>query len=280
MIDIGVNLTNPQFRADIDAVLARAIEAGLTHLVLTGTDLDASHQALQLCDQYADQYPNFLFATAGVHPHDARHWNAQVAQGIGQLLQHPKLVAAGEMGLDFNRNFSEPQTQIATLHAQIELAIEYGKPLFLHERDAFAEQYAILQQYGSDLPPAVIHCFTGTLDALHAYLELGCYIGITGWVCDERRGKPLQACVPHIPLDRLMVETDAPYLLPRTIHPKPKSRRNEPAYLPWVVATLADCMQQTPDTILRHTTENALRFFHLPRCAANDGKKIVSPVAQ
>lgn len=263
MIDIGVNLTNPQFEGKIDAVLKRAKDAGIEQIVITGTDIESSQQAAQLCEEFCSgSYPQ-LSSTAGIHPHDASQWNADTEHKIRSLLEPPQVVAVGETGLDFNRNFSTPDEQAFSFTKHLEIACEINKPLFLHERDAFDKQTEILKSFGGKLPPVVIHCFTGNQKNLHSYLEMGFYIGITGWVCDERRGTELAEIVSDIPLDRLMIETDAPYLLPRNIRSRPKSRTNEPSYLTWVVKKLAECYDTSEETIATNSSENARLFFGL-----------------
>ncbi len=265
MIDIGVNLTHASFEPDLDQVLQDAFGAGLEAMILTGTDLDSSQASLALCQQFAAEASHgALYCTAGVHPHDADHWDAETAETLRELLAHPLVVAVGETGLDFNRNFSSREGQIEAFEHQLELSAETGKPLFLHERDAWAEQSQILRRCLDDIGQAVVHCFTGDLQALEDYLDMGLYVGITGWVCDERRGTGLAEIVSRIPLDRLLIETDAPFLLPRNIEPKPSTRRNEPAFLPWVVRKLAECYQVSEFEIAARTRDNAKRLFALP----------------
>src|SRR5699024_9838431 len=155
------------------------------------------------------------FATAGIHPHNARFHDADANAKLKTLLATPEVACAGEMGLDFNRDFSPRADQEKAFEAQLALAAEVGKPVFLHERDAHARFLAILRKWRDRLPAAVVHCFTGNREALYAYLDLDCHIGVTGWVCDERRGNELASLVPAIPDDRLLLETDAPYLIPR-----------------------------------------------------------------
>ncbi len=261
MIDIGVNLTNSQLRHQIRNVLADAREAGIEKILVTGTDLQASQEALAICETcVSPDYPE-LYCTAGTHPHDAKDWNPDTDKQLRELMQHLKVVAVGETGLDFNRNYSPKEAQIHAFEAQLQIAIDLQKPLFLHERDAFDTQIDILKNYANSLPPVVIHCFTGDRQSLDAYLAQDFYIGITGWVCDERRGKDLADIVSTIPLDRLMVETDAPFLLPRNIQPKPESRTNYPAYLPWVVKKLAECYGLEESKIRHTTSANARQFF-------------------
>lgn len=261
MIDIGLNLSNSQFSNDLEPVLEAAFASGMLAMVLTGTDLESSKESAQICDKYSKKYPQKLFSTSGVHPHNAKNWNSDLSDQLEALLKLPSIVAVGETGLDFNRDFSPRDLQIKAFEGQLELAANNGLPLFLHERDAFSTQIEILRSHRDQFDRAVIHCFTGDKAALFAYLDLDLHIGITGWVCDERRGTDLAALVPNIPLDRLMVETDAPYLLPRNIVPKPKSRRNEPAYLKWVIQKIAQCYGIEQREISQQSTANAQAFF-------------------
>ena len=265
MIDIGVNLTSKRFDKDREAVIARARDAGVSTLIVTGTSLACSIDAITLVEAYRNRFPRMLYCTAGVHPHEASTCNEVTLNRLRALIadHRDKVVAVGETGLDFNRNFSPRADQIWAFERQIELAIDLELPLFLHERDAFATQRDILAGCGRDLPRAVIHCFTGSRESLEAYLELGLWIGITGWICDERRGLELQDAVPTIPPHRLMVETDAPYLLPRTILPRPKNNRNEPAHLGYVVEMIARCCDREKEDVAAVTAANAAHFFRL-----------------
>lgn len=258
IVDIGANLTHESFREDLPMVLSRAAAAGVATIIVTGTSLEGSRAAQSLAGLHSH-----LYSTAGVHPHDAAHCDGETIPALRSLLALPKVVAVGECGLDFNRNYSPHPDQEKWFVAQVELACEAGKPLFLHSRDAHPRFADILRSHRDHLPPAVAHCFTGERDELRAYVDLDLHIGITGWICDERRGKHLHELVREIPADRLMIETDAPYLTPRSMRPQPKSRRNEPAYLPYVLATLAEALGRPVDEVARITTENARRFFRL-----------------
>ncbi|MDD1783526.1 3'-5' ssDNA/RNA exonuclease TatD [Enterovibrio sp. ZSDZ35] len=259
MIDIGVNLTSSRFDKDRDDVVMRAKNAGITAMVLTGTDLDSSPEAAAL----ALRYPDFAYSTAGVHPHDAKSVEDLSLPSIRTLAMQPQVVAIGECGLDFNRDFSPRPQQEAVFDAHLKLAAELNMPVFLHCRDAHERFMAILTPWLDKLPGAVLHCFTGSEDELNACLEAGLYIGITGWVCDERRGEALREIVPLIPDDKLMIETDAPYLLPRDLKPKPKSSRNEPSYLPHIANEIALLRQQDAEQLIAQSTSNARRFFGL-----------------
>ena len=259
LVDIGANLGHESFRGDLQAVLDRARAAGVERILATG----ASERESALAQSIAVQYPRQLRATAGVHPHLAREWTDASADALRSLLSCPEVVAVGEAGLDFYRDFSPRDCQERVFEAQIELAIELAMPLFMHERDASERFTAILARHRHRLGPAVVHCFSGDERALDAYLDLDLHIGITGWICDERRGTHLHRLVGRIPSERLMVETDAPYLLPRDLRPRPKSRRNEPAFLPHIVQRIAQLRGETPEQLTESSTRTAVAFFGL-----------------
>jgi len=259
MIDIGVNLTNSRFDKDLATVIEQAKQAGLTNLIVTGTNIEESEQALTL----SKTYPEFLYCTAGVHPHDASSMGKQALTKLRTLLAQPEVKAVGECGLDFNRNYSTPQEQEEAFIKQLELAVELQLPVFMHERDASARFIELVTPYITQLPSAVVHCFTGTESELAQYLALDLHIGITGWICDERRGQHLLDIVKMIPDDRLMIETDSPYLLPRSMRPKPKSSRNEPKYLPYIAKTIAEARQQDLQSLLVNTQKTSNKFFNL-----------------
>lgn len=262
MIDIGANLAHECFEKDRDAVLQRAWDAGVEAIIVTGSCAESSRRAVQL----AEEHPGRLYATAGLHPHHAEDWDAEHAGLIRDLASHPALVSLGECGLDYFRDLSPRVAQRSAFVAQLELAIELGKPLFLHQRDAHADFLSILREHRDRLGAVCVHCFTDTRDAAEDYLALDCHIGITGWICDERRGAHLLEIVPHIPERRLLLETDAPYLLPRTI---PKAlrpadgRRNEPAYLPYVIQAVARARGSEPSDVAQVSAANARTFFGL-----------------
>ena len=259
MIDIGVNLTNSRFDKDRELVIDRAQQALVEAMLVTGTNVQESQKACQL----AQTYPDYLYCTAGVHPHDADNAEADYLLQIEKLALQAQVKAIGECGLDFNRNFSTPENQISVFKQQLTLAEKLEMPVFLHQRDAFETWFECLKPYLDKLPAIISHCFTGTEKELAQCIEAGLYIGITGWVCDDKRGQELQNIVANIPLDKLLIETDAPYLTPKSIRPKPKSSRNEPAYLPFVAQKIAECYQVDVDTIVSHSSMNAKRAFGL-----------------
>jgi TatD DNase family protein len=255
--DIGVNLTNE--RLPIEPLLNRAREAGVGAMMVTGTSVTESAKALQLCNLF----PQNLCCTAGVHPHYASQVAANFIQQLRLLANDKKVKAIGECGLDFNRNLSPKAQQLSVFEQQLELAVETQKPVFLHERDAFSEQLSLLKKYRSSLIGGVVHCFTGNAKQMQAYLELDLFIGITGWVCDVNRGQELQAAVKSLPLDRLLLETDSPYLRPKGL---PNNRKvdggsNEPAYLPYIALQLADIMGVAFESVKTHSLANSHFLF-------------------
>jgi len=264
LIDIGANLTHDSFDRDRDAVLERASAAGVVRMVVTGASREHSPQALAL----AQAHPGVLFATAGVHPHHAIEYTEECDAEMRALHAHPEVVAVGETGLDYFRDFSPRPAQRRAFERQLQIGVDTGKPLFLHQRDAHADFMAIMKDFDGRLGPAVVHCFTGTREELFDYLDRDWHIGITGWLCDERRGAHLREIVKNIPANRLMVETDAPYLLPRTLRPMPKDRRNEPAFLPHIVEELARDRGEDAASVTAATAATANLFFRLSAIAS------------
>ena len=253
--DIGVNLTDK--RLSDPAILDRAQVAGVTHMAITGTSIEESRQAIEL----ARLHPGVLCCTAGIHPHYAKDAAPDYLDQLRALALQPEVVAIGECGLDFNRNFSPPDTQLQVFESQLALAAELNMPVFLHERDAFDEQLVLLKRYRDRIPGGVAHCFTGNAEQMKAYLALDLHIGITGWLCDQKRGNALRDAVPQLPLDKVLLETDAPYLMPKTL--KTGSRNNEPANLPHIGQSLADLMGLDVDTLKSSSYLNSLKLFGL-----------------
>lgn len=259
LIDIGANLTHESFTEDRDQVIRRAEAAGVIGQIVTGADLTGSRAAAAL----AAAYPGRLWSTAGVHPHHAAGFHPEQREQLQTLLRQPQVVAVGECGLDYFRNFSTPAAQREAFVAQLQLAAIVGKPVFLHQRDSHADFIAILREFRPSLTGGVAHCFTGDRAQLEDYLSLDLYIGVTGWVCDERRGAQLEAAVPHIPANRLLLETDAPYLLPRDLKPQPKSRRNEPQFLAHIAKAVARLRGEAWEDLAKTSTAAASGLFGL-----------------
>src|SRR5215470_7558586 len=259
LIDIGANLTHDSFRHDFAAVLERAHAHGVAQLVVTGASAQGTQDAYAL----AQAHRGVLFATAGVHPHHASDFDAEVEALLREHQAKPEIIAVGETGLDYFRNFSPRDAQLFAFERQLELAAECGKPLFLHQRDAHADFLACLDNMRGRVGRAVVHCFTGEAHELADYLDRDFYIGITGWICDERRGTHLREVVKRIPAERLLLETDAPYLLPRDIRPAPSHRRNEPMYLKHICAEVARHRGEDVTETAANATAATRTFFGL-----------------
>ena len=260
LIDIGANLGHESFMHDFDGVLERARVAGVARMIVTGASREASPRALEL----AQAHPDILHATAGVHPHHAIEYTDEVDAEMRALHRHAEVVAVGECGLDYFRDFSPRPAQRRAFERQLQIAVDTRKPLFLHQRDAHADFMAVMKNFEGKLGAAVVHCFTGTRAELFDCLDQDWHIGITGWLCDERRGLHLRELVKHIPANRLMIETDAPYLLPRTVKPAPSHRRNEPMYLAHIVEELARDRGEDVEVTAAATAATAREFFRLP----------------
>ncbi|HKT41103.1 MAG TPA: TatD family hydrolase [Rhodanobacteraceae bacterium] len=257
LIDIGANLTHESFRRDLGAVLERARKAGVERMVVTGASRDGSVHALEL----AREHPGVLHATAGVHPHHAGDYGAETDALLRGLAREPEVVAVGETGLDYFRDLSPRPAQRAAFEKQLAIAVDLHMPLFLHQRDAHADFLVLLKTARDRVPAVVVHCFTDDKRALFDYLDLDCHIGITGWICDERRGVHLRELVREIPANRLMLETDAPYLLPRDLRPQPSDRRNEPMYLAHISEAVARERGEQPEVVAANATATSRAFF-------------------
>lgn len=255
--DAGVNLTNQRLLKSLPEVMTTAEEAGVTKQLVIATSLEETRAAIKLCEQYPQQ----LLMTAGIHPHDAGEATECFAEELSELAAHEAVVAIGECGLDFHRNYSPQERQEAVFIAQIKVANQLKLPLYLHERDAIDKQIELLNRYCDDDITCLTHCFTGGPKEAHRYLERGHWFGVTGWICDERRNGQLIAALPNIPLERLVLETDAPFLLPRGIKPRPKM--NEPKFLPTIGHAVSNAMNIPLNELAKQTTENAKRLFNV-----------------
>ena len=265
LVDVGANLTKPVFHKDMSALLSRASAAGVATIIVTGTTVPASREAYQLAKRKRKEGP-LLFATAGVHPHHATTLTPSALTALQPLLTHPEVVAVGECGLDYNRDFSPRDVQRRAFEAQLELAAEVHKPVFLHDRDATVDFTEILQRWRPRLTGGVVHCFTGKRDAMERYLALDMHIGITGYICGDLRGLHLRDLVRLVPRGRLLVETDAPFLLPRDM-PRTapgKFGRNEPAFLAHVARAVAEYRGESFEDLATHTTDAAHALFGRP----------------
>ena len=261
LIDIGINLSHDSFAADRESVIARARAAGVVQMIVTGASGQGTREAIAL----ARTDPQRLFATAGVHPHHAMELTPALLADIESLARQPEVVAVGECGLDYFRDFSPRDVQQRAFHQQLDLAARLGKPVFLHERDAHDDFVSILREHRAALVGGIAHCFTGTGEQLQRYLQLDLAIGITGWICDERRGAHLLSLVRQIPATALQLETDAPYLLPRDLVPRPHSRRNEPMHLRHIAAVVAQARGESLEQLAANATAASRALFRLPQ---------------
>ena len=260
-IDIACNLTHPCFQHDLPELLQRAKECGITDVIVPGSSVENSQLGLNLCEKYAE----LLHAMVGIHPHNAKTWSPQSHLEICSLAINPSVVAIGETGLDYFRDFSPRYQQRKSFLDHIEIASEMNLPLFTHVRDAHEDFYSILQKNRAKLSKVVVHCFTGDQKTLENYLNLDCHIGITGWLCDAQRGQHLLPLMRYIPRDRLMIETDAPYLFPQTLTLllKTKNRRNEPCYLPHIAMEISKHKNITLEDLSRDIEKTTRAFFGL-----------------
>ncbi|MCD7782210.1 MAG: YchF/TatD family DNA exonuclease, partial [Methanosphaera sp.] len=259
IIDIGINLMHKSYNKDREEVIKNAESVGVTQNIITGSDIPSSISS----QRYASKYPGKLYSTAGIHPHDAKTCDDNTIDTLRNLATNECVVAIGECGLDYNRNYSQPKIQRKWFEEQVKLAEELNMPLFLHDRESYDDFAKILRRHRKISKRSVVHCFTGTKYEAEDYLDLGCYIGVTGWICDSRRNDDLLKAIKVIPPERLMIETDGPFLLPRDIIPKPKNNRNEPKYLPHILKVIAKEMNMNVDELASIVTNNTRKFFKI-----------------
>ncbi|HLD62139.1 MAG TPA: TatD family hydrolase [Patescibacteria group bacterium] len=258
MIDSHCHLYFPEFNQDRDEVIKRARKTGVSFFVQVGASLEDSRKAVELAKQYDD-----MVASAGIHPHCAE--NADVDADIAELkklaLDNKKVKAIGECGLDFGKSGeiedNEKKAQIALFEAQIVLAQELKLPLIVHCRNAHKEVAQMIYDSGFKIHGAVIHCFTGNWDDAKRYLELGCFISFSGIVSFKKKAEAIQEAALKMPLDRLLIETDAPYLAPEP-H---RGKRNEPAFIKNIIQSIADSRGASFDEIEKATDQNARKIF-------------------
>ena len=255
--DIACNFTSDRFDNDLDEVINRAIVNNITKFGLICSRLSDIDKLLEIYNRYSKD----MFFTIGVHPHHANEINEEYLKKLKEVINNYNPHAIGETGLDFFRNLSTYEEQIFAFEEQIKIAIDTNKPLFLHQRDSHDDFIKILRKYSSDINKSVVHCFTGTKEQLDDYLELDCYIGVTGWICDAKRNVELRKTIKNIPLERLMIETDCPYLIPKNLEEKPKNNRNEPTYLNHIANEVATLMKKDINDIREKTYKTSLSFF-------------------
>lgn len=250
--DIGLNLFSDQFK-DPDAVISAAEDVGVK-CILTGSDRKEN----KLVVDYVNSHD--VYGTTGIHPHNVnRAAKKDLADIRRYVSDNKRIVAVGECGLDYDRMFSTKENQLICLEHHIEIAAETGKPMFLHEREAHSDMVGCFSGYPEVCRRSVIHCFTGKREVLEKYLDMGFYIGITGWICDERRGAALRDAVKILPLDRVLLETDAPYLTPRNVKKLP--RTNVPQNIVYVAEELAKNMEVSVSELEVAARKNTEHLF-------------------
>lgn len=251
LIDTHAHLNDQKFASDIDEVVSRANAAGVDRIIVCGYDLESSRTAVELSSRF-----DCVFATVGVHPHDAKHYDSAAEAEITELSGNEKVLAIGEIGLDFHYDFSPRPEQMAAFEAQIELASKLGKPIVVHSRESNDEALQVLGEHARNIIGCVFHCFSGDEDFARRVLEMGFYIGVDGPVTYKASEK-LRRVVEMCPTDRLLVETDCPYLTP-VPH---RGKRNEPAYVRYVAEEVARIKQMTLEELASATSLNARRLF-------------------
>ena len=259
MIDIGPNLSNQQFRDDIEAVLKASVKNNVDTLILTATDVHTYSKNIQIMEKYG--HICNMSTTLGLHPHHADNYKSFFSS-FDELIKNPKVISIGEFGLDYFRMISSKENQLTTMNLFLEKAAQYPLPLFMHEREARDDFISTLRSHQLS-NKKIVHCFTGNKETLKKYLDLDCYIGITGWVTEEKRGKELREAIPYIPMDKLMIETDCPYLTPKNI--PTKTYRNEPQFLKFVAMKIAELKKTTLQEVIEQTVCNSVNFFQLSK---------------
>jgi TatD DNase family protein len=258
LIDIGANLTHPELYKKIDVIVDNIKSANIEKVIITSSNTKDTKEALGIINKY----PNLFYTTVGFHPHNAKDYSSNNAAEIEDFLNNDKVLALGECGLDFYRKYSSKKEQFFCFEQHLEIAKNIKKPIFLHERHAFKDFVNIFKKHKDKLCKYVVHCFTGNKEELKTYIDMGCYIGITGWITDESRGKHLHEIIKYIPEDRLMIETDAPYLIPHNIKFK-HNGINEPSYLIYVAEIIAKCLHKDINYIKDITLRNTKLFFNI-----------------
>ena len=256
IFDSHCHLDDNRFNADLDDVIDRAHKAQVKAVMIAGINLKTSQKAIRIANSHKN-----IYAAVGVHPHDVKNCQFNIIDRLKRLTKDPKVVGWGEIGLDFNRMYSSKEMQENWFIQQLQIADELGLPLIFHERDSQGRLIELLKHYPNSHRKAVVHCFSGSENELKTYLEMGFYIGITGIITIKKRGQTLRQLAPMIPAERLLVETDAPYLTPAP-H-KNKIRRNEPAFVREVLLTLSEVRQEDPEKLANLIWNNTCKLFNI-----------------
>lgn len=256
LFDSHCHLDDKAFKADLAAVLMRARKAGVLRMMCAGVTLETSKKAVKLAQKF-----DGILAAVGVHPHDVRHCTEADLDQLIELSRQPQVRAWGEIGLDFNRMYSPREDQERWFVRQLETAGDLDLPIIFHERDSRGRFLELLKTHSYPNRRGVVHCFSGNREELEQYVEMDLYIGITGIVTMPERGRGLRQMIAHIPIDRLLVETDAPYLTP--VPDNSAHRRNEPAFVRSVMLKLAQVLKEDPDILAAQLWQNTCRLYGL-----------------
>ncbi|KAK3926089.1 3'-5' ssDNA/RNA exonuclease TatD [Frankliniella fusca] len=281
LVDVGAGLTNKKFAKDLDSVIQRAKDAGLTKILVTGSSLRTSKEALRL----TRIYPGTIYSSTGVHPHDAKSWEPNYLEDLREIAMNPECVAIGECGLDYSKDFSSPEVQRDVFEKQVQIACDLKKPLILREREAHADFLSVIDKYRANLPVCVLRGFSGTQKEAECYLDRGCYFTLSGSLCKDKSDDGMRRLLEQdiLTMDRILVETDSPFMFPNIraskLPPAVKEsltersllflnryctfQRNEPCSLPAIVEMISVLIKKKPEEVAFATAFSALKVFGL-----------------
>lgn len=259
LADSCFNITHESFKKDLGDVLDRANKEGVEYFFCPASKEKETDDLIQLSESYEKN----IYCSVGIHPHYASDLKPNTIKNLEKYLSNQHVKAVGEIGLDYYRNFQSPEIQKKCFNAFLELASTHRYPLFLHHREAFNDFYPMIKDHIDQVPESIVHCFTGTKSELKKFLDLGLYIGVTGWVCDPKRGEDLRGIIKYIPIDRLLIETDAPYLVPKNMENKPRNNRNEPSFLKHIACNISELLNLDKALLADRTTKNFKKLFRI-----------------
>jgi TatD DNase family protein len=252
LFDTHVHLNSVKYKRDLGEVIQRALEVGVTRMAVVGFDASSNAHAIKLSEQY-----ECIYAVVGIHPSDARSATDASWSLLREQLKHPKVVALGECGFDYYHDTSFNDIQCEVFRKQLEIAKEMKMPIVVHMRDSVEDTYEMLREYGVGLS-GVIHCYSGDVEMMHKFLDLGFYIGLDGPVT-FKNAHAVHAVAKAVPIDKLVIETDGPYLTPAPY----RGKRNEPAYVTYVAEKIAELKGMSYEEVCEITTENGLRMYNM-----------------
>jgi len=254
LVDSHAHLNDPQLAGELSEVVERARQAGVMHIINVGDTVDGSRFAIDQAEQHS-----CVWAAVAVHPHEAASLDDHAAEQLREMSKNNKVVAIGEIGLDYYYENCDREVQKRAFERQIELALEVGLPIIVHSRDAHADVLSILKEAASRGVTGVLHCYSGSLELAMEFIDLGFFISIAGPVTFKNAKRPVEVA-SRIPLDRLLIETDCPYLAPVPV----RGKRNEPAYVRYTAEKIAELRGVTLEELAEATTKNAARLFGIP----------------